>query len=64
MYVPLAFITKDIVGQNYKKGAEVNIKREPLHPHSIHLTERFPANVAKRIPFFEGLLHYRFGQVT
>ena len=52
MYVPLAFITIDIVGQNYKKGAEVNIKREPLHPHSIHLTERFPANVAKRIPSF------------
>ena len=45
----LLFVTIDIVGQNYKKGAEVNVKIEPLHPH---LTEKFPAHVAKRITFF------------
>ena len=50
--MPLPTVTIDIVGQNYKKGAEVNIKIEPLHAHSIHLTEKFPAHVAKRIPFF------------
>ena len=42
----------DIVGLNYKKGAEVNIKKEPLPTHLIHLAEKFPAHVAKRIPFF------------
>ena len=50
--MPLPSVTIDIVGQNYKKGAKVNIKIEPLHAHSIHLNEKFPARVAKRIPFF------------
>ena len=50
--MPLPSVTIDIVGQNYKKGAKVNIKIEPVHAHSIHLNEKFPARVAKRIPFF------------
>ena len=62
--MPLSSVTIEIVGQNYKKGAEVNIKIEPLHAHSIHLAEKFPAHVAKRIPFFLGLLHYQFDQLT
>ena len=64
MYVPLPFVTIDIVGQNYKKGGIVNIKKEPLHAHSVYLSEKFPAHVAKRILFFYGLLHYQFGQLT
>ena len=51
-YVPLLSVTIDIVGQNYKEGAEVNINIEPLHGHSIHLAEKFPALVAKRILLF------------
>ena len=50
--MPLPSITIDIVGQNYKKGAEVNIRIDQLHVHSIQVAERFPAHVAKRIPFF------------
>ena len=49
--MPLPSVTVDIVGHNYKKGAEVNIKIDQLHAHSIHLAEKFPAHVAKRIPF-------------
>ena len=54
----------DIVGQNCKNGAEVNIKIEPLPAHSINLAEKFPGRVAKRTPFLKGLLHYQFGQLT
>ena len=50
--MPLPSVTIDIVGQNYKKGAKVNIKIGPLPAHLIHLAEKFPAHVAKRIPFF------------
>ena len=50
--MPLLSVTMNIVDQNYKKGAEVIIKIEPLTAHSIHLVEKFPAHVAKRIPFF------------
>ena len=60
----LLSVTVDIVGQNYKKGAEVNIKIEPLHAHSVHLAEKSPAYVAKRISFLEGPLHYQFVQLT
>ena len=38
--MPLPSVTIDIVGQNYKKGAEVNIKIEPLPAHLIHLAEK------------------------
>ena len=47
--MPLPSVTIDIVGQNYKKGAEVNIKIGPLPSHSIHLAKKFAAHVAKRI---------------
>ena len=62
--MPLPSVTVDIVGQNCKKGAEVNIKIEQLHAHLIHLNEKFPARVAKRIPFFKGLLQYQFAELT
>ena len=45
-------VTIDIMGQHYKKGAKVKIKKEPLHTHSIHLAEKYPAHVAKKILFF------------
>ena len=40
--MPLPSVTIDIVGQNYKKGAEINIKIDQLHAHSIHLAEKLP----------------------
>ena len=39
MYMPLPSVTIDIVGKNHKKGAKVNLKKEPFHAHSIHLAE-------------------------
>lgn len=41
--MPLPFVTIDIIDQNYKKGAKMNIKKDLLHAHSIHLAEKFPA---------------------
>ena len=52
MYMPLPSVTIDIVGQNYRKGTKVKYKKEPLLAHSIHLAEKYPAHVAKKILFF------------
>ena len=40
------------MSQNYKKGAKVKYKKEPLYAHLIHLAEKYPAHVAKKILFF------------
>ena len=50
-YVPLSSVTIDIVGQHYKKELKFNIKKEPLHAHSIHSAGKCPAHVAKRFSF-------------
>ena len=52
MYVPLPSVTIDIVGQITKKELRLDIKKEPLLAHSIHLAEKYPAHVAKKILFF------------
>ena len=62
MYGPLLSVTIDIVGQNYEKGTKVNIKKEPLHGHSIHLAEKFPARDAKG--FFFSKVFYIIGLVN
>ena len=36
----------------FKKSLNVNLKKGPLHAHSIHSAGKYPAHVAKRILFF------------
>ena len=53
-----------LLGQNYKMNLDLNVKKEPLHPHSIHSAEKYPAYVAKKIFFLYVLLRYWLGQLT
>ena len=50
--MPLSSVTIDIVGQHYKKEPKFNIKKEPLHAHSIDSAGKYTAHVAKKILFF------------
>ena len=48
----LPSVTIDILGQHEKISLNLNIKKEPLHAHSIHLAGKCPAHVTRRIFFF------------
>ena len=47
-----------------KRSLIFNIKKEPLHAHSINSAGKYSAHVVESIFFFQVLLHYRFGQLT
>ena len=52
MYVLLPSVIVDIVRQSYENDAKVKDQKVPPYVHSIHLGEKYPAHVAKKVFFF------------